>query len=50
MWMPLEEGGNSQSQEKKTSKRFIQECVVVERSQDRTIKVISSLLSLLNVA
>jgi len=41
---------NSRYREKKTSRRFNQEHIIVEGTLDRTIKVISSLLSLLNVA
>jgi len=43
------QGNSSRSREKKTSRRFNQDCAIVVEL-GRTIKVISSLLSLLNVA
>lgn len=47
---PARGGGSSQSREKKTSGRFNQNYAIVVKLVIRTIKVISSLLSLLNVA
>lgn len=50
MCILLEGEGSSQFREKKTSGRFNQKYAIVVKLVIHTIKVISSLLSLLNVA